>query len=40
MRGETDISPFNFLLDLQIQKRKRGINWWKVNKKSITIQWS
>ena len=26
MRGETDISPFNFLLDLQIQKRKRGIN--------------
>lgn len=36
------ISPFNFLLDLQIdlQKNKRGINWWKVNKKSITIQWS
>lgn len=38
MRGETDISPFVFLLDLQ--KCKRGINWWKVNKKSITIQWS
>lgn len=32
------ISPFIFLLDLQ--KYKRGINWWKVNKKSITIQWS
>lgn len=32
------ISPFIFLLDLQ--KCKRGINWWKVNKKSITIQWS
>ena len=32
------ISPFVFLLDLQ--KFKRGINWWKVNKKSITIQWS
>ena len=30
------ISPFIFLLDLQ--KYKRGINWWKVNKKSITIQ--
>lgn len=26
MRGETDISPFVFLLDLQIQKCKRGIN--------------
>jgi hypothetical protein len=25
---------------LDLQKYKRGINWWKVNKKSITIQWS
>lgn len=35
MRGETDISPFVFLLDLQ--KCKRGINWWKQRNKYIKI---
>lgn len=36
MRGETDISPFVFLLDLQ--KCKRGINWWKLKNKYTKIQ--